>query len=105
MTNAVWTALPIPEQVRVTEGVADLPGAKLWYWDTGSSGPIVILLHANTGSGACWPYQQPALANAGYRVIGYSRRGCYKSEAGDRANPGEHGGDHRCRDEAVRPHA
>src|SRR5215471_14330796 len=77
--TAVWTPVAVPEQVKVTEGLADLPGAKLWFWDTGGSGPIVILLHANTGSGAFWPYQQPALAKAGYRVIGYSRRGCYKS--------------------------
>jgi len=86
--SAVWTPVPIPEQAKVTEGMADLPGAKLWYWDTGGTGPVVILLHANTGSGALWPYQQPALAKAGYRVIGYSRRGCYKSEPGDRNNPG-----------------
>jgi pimeloyl-ACP methyl ester carboxylesterase len=86
--TAVWTPAPIPEPVKVTEGLADLPGARLWYWDTGGSGPVVILLHANTGSGAFWPYQQPALAKAGYRVIGYSRRGCYKSEPGDRNNPG-----------------
>jgi pimeloyl-ACP methyl ester carboxylesterase len=78
----------IPEQVKVSEGLADLPGAKLWYWDTGGSGPVVILLHANTGSGAFWPYQQAALAKAGFRVIGYSRRGCYKSEPGDRNVPG-----------------
>src|SRR5207253_3847567 len=88
MTAAVWTPGPIPEQVTVTEGVADLPGAKLWYWDTGGAGPVVILLHANTGSGAFWPYQQPVLAKAGFRVIGYSRRGCYKSGAADPTNPG-----------------
>jgi len=86
--TAIWSPVAVPEQVKVTEGMADLPGAKLWYWDTGGSGPVVILLHANTGSGAFWPYQQPALAKAGYRVIGYSRRGCYKSEPGDRSNPG-----------------
>jgi pimeloyl-ACP methyl ester carboxylesterase len=88
MTAVAWSAVPVPEQVKVTEGMADLPGTKLWYWDTGGSGPVVILLHANTGSGAFWPYQQPALAKAGFRVIGYSRRGCYRSEPGDPANPG-----------------
>jgi pimeloyl-ACP methyl ester carboxylesterase len=88
MTAPAWTPIPIPEQARVKEGLAELPGAKLWYWDTGGSGPVVILLHANTGSGAFWPYQQPVLAKAGYRVIGYSRRGCYKSAVGDPKDPG-----------------
>jgi pimeloyl-ACP methyl ester carboxylesterase len=88
MAGPVWTPVPIPAQVPATEGMASLPGAKLWYWDTGGDGPAVILLHANTGSGAFWAYQQPVLANAGYRVIGYSRRGCYRSEAGDSEDPG-----------------
>jgi pimeloyl-ACP methyl ester carboxylesterase len=88
MADPAWSPVAIPAQAKVTEGLANLPGARLWYWDTGGEGPVVILLHANTGSGAFWPYQQPALAKAGYRVIGYSRRGCYKSEPGDRNNPG-----------------
>jgi pimeloyl-ACP methyl ester carboxylesterase len=33
-------------------------------------------------------YQQPVLAAAGYRAIGYSRRGYFGSDPGDRANPG-----------------
>jgi pimeloyl-ACP methyl ester carboxylesterase len=88
MSAPAWSPVPIPEQARVTDGLAQLPGAKLWYWDTGGSGPVVVLLHANTGSGAFWPHQQPALAKAGYRVIGYSRRGCYKSGPGDPNDPG-----------------
>jgi pimeloyl-ACP methyl ester carboxylesterase len=88
MSAPAWTPVPIPKQARVTEGIAQLPGAKLWFWDTGGSGRVVILLHANTGSGAFWPYQQPVLVKAGYRVIGYSRRGCYKSGPGDPKDPG-----------------
>jgi pimeloyl-ACP methyl ester carboxylesterase len=45
-------------------------------------------MHAATHSAAGWVYQQPVLARAGYRVIGYSRRGYFKSDPGDPANPG-----------------
>lgn len=84
----VWKAVPIPSPVPATEGLAQLPGTRLWYWDTGGKGPAIVLLHAATGSGAFWGYQQPVLAKAGYRVIGYSRRGYYKSDLGDKNDPG-----------------
>ena len=84
----VWNPVPIPEQVPVRQEVAELPGTRLWYWDTGGAGRPVILLHAGTQSGAGWVYQQPVLAKAGYRVIGYSRRGYFRSDRGDPANPG-----------------
>ena len=35
-----------------------------------------------------WPYQQPVFASAGYRVIGWSRRGHLGSDPVDPANPG-----------------
>ncbi len=74
----------LPKQVPVREGVAELTtGAKLWYWDTGGSGDAVVLMHPYTMHGAAWPFQQPALAKAGFRVIGYSRRGHYRSPATD----------------------
>jgi pimeloyl-ACP methyl ester carboxylesterase len=47
-----------------------------------------VLLHAASGSGAFWDYQLPALARAGYRAIGYSRRGHGASRAGDATDPG-----------------
>ena len=72
----------------MTEGRAELPGTRLAYWDTGGSGPAVVFLHAATGSAAFWVYQQPVLANAGYRVIGYARRGHGASDPVDPANPG-----------------
>lgn len=78
----------MPEQVPVKEGIARLPGTSLWYWDTEGAGEVVVLLHAASGSGAFWGYQQPVLANAGYRVISYSRRGYLKSDPGDHDNPG-----------------
>jgi pimeloyl-ACP methyl ester carboxylesterase len=65
---------------RPREGFVEVSGARLWYWDTGGSGDPVVLLHPLTGSGASWEYQQQAFAAAGYRVIGYSRRGHFRSE-------------------------
>lgn len=84
---------PEPPQVRAKEGLIDLPGVRLWYWDTGGEGEAVILLHPDTGSSASWGYQQPVFANAGYRVIGYSRRGHYRSEPGAADQPGTAAGD------------
>lgn len=84
----VWTSVPIPEQVPVREGRAEIAGTTLWYWDTGGEGPAVVLLHAASGSGAFWGYQQPVLAKAGYRVISYSRRGYLRSDPGDPNDPG-----------------
>jgi pimeloyl-ACP methyl ester carboxylesterase len=80
--------VPMPAAARVTEGIAALPGANLWYWDTGGSGTPVVLVHPASGSGLIWGYQQPALVNAGYRVIGYSRRGYFGS---DPVVPGKEG--------------
>ncbi len=84
----VWNPVPMPEQAAAKEGVAKLPGTSLWYWDTGGEGPAVVLLHAASGSGAFWGYQQPVLARAGYRVISYSRRGYFKSDPGNVNEPG-----------------
>lgn len=86
--SAQYSWLPEPAQVPVTERMIDVGGARLWTWDTGGSGPAVVLLHAATGSGATWGYQQPVLAAAGYRVVGYSRRGHFRSEVDPAAPPG-----------------
>jgi pimeloyl-ACP methyl ester carboxylesterase len=77
---APMTPVPVPPPVAATEAVAALPGTHLWYWDTGGDGVPIVLLHPATGSGLIWGYQQPALARAGYRVIGFSRRGYYGSD-------------------------
>jgi non-heme chloroperoxidase len=69
-----------PPLVTPGEGLAQVPGGKLWYWDTGGSGQTIVLLHANTGSALAWPYQQQVFSAAGYRVIAYSRRGAYGSQ-------------------------
>jgi pimeloyl-ACP methyl ester carboxylesterase len=56
----------------------------LWFKDTGGSGQVVILLHANTGTSANWERQFTAFSQAGFRVIAFDRRGWGKSIA----NPG-----------------
>jgi pimeloyl-ACP methyl ester carboxylesterase len=45
-------------------------------------------VHPATGSALIWGYQQPALAKAGYRVIGYSRRSYYGSDPLSKESPG-----------------
>jgi pimeloyl-ACP methyl ester carboxylesterase len=82
-----------PAQVPVHSGLAKLADVKLWYWDTGGSAVPVVLMHPMTGSALVWDYQQPVLAGAGHRVIGYSRRGHHGSEVGPRRSPGTAAGD------------
>ena len=84
----VWLPIELPRQAPATEGHVNVNGTKLWYWDTGGSGPAVVFMHASSQSAAGWQYQQPAFAAAGFRAIGYSRRGYFGSEAGDPAQPG-----------------
>jgi pimeloyl-ACP methyl ester carboxylesterase len=63
---------PAPD---VREGVAEVPGARLFYIDSGGSGAPIVLLHPATGSVRIWTYQIPAFAAAGYRVLAFDRRG------------------------------
>jgi pimeloyl-ACP methyl ester carboxylesterase len=67
--------------------LANLPGVKLWYTDTGGTGAPIILLHANTGTSASWTPQDQAFARAGYRVIAFDRRGWGKSVADPVSGP------------------
>ena len=80
--------MPIPAQVSAKTGTAQVPDTRLYYWDTGGDGPAIVLLHPATGSALIWGYQQPVFAKAGYRVIGYSRRGYYNSAPYEPAKPG-----------------
>jgi pimeloyl-ACP methyl ester carboxylesterase len=80
--------VPIPAQVPAKEGSAELPGRHLWYWDTGGAGVPVVFLHPATGSTLIWLYQQPVFAQAGFRVIAYSRRNHYNSDLAPEHNPG-----------------
>ena len=81
-----WT--PVPPQAPAKDGMAPLPGVQLYYWDTGGEGEPILLCHPATGSALVWGYQQPVFAKAGYRVIGYSRRGFARSESGPADNGG-----------------
>ena len=80
--------VPIPEQISAKEGMAEIPGARLGYWDTGGSGETIVFLHPASGSALVWLYQQPVFAKAGYRVIAYSRRNHYNSDVAPADNPG-----------------
>jgi len=85
--------VPIPGQAPATEGFAPVPGARLWYWDTGGDGEPLVLCHPASQSSQIWLYQQPVFAKAGYRVIAYSRRGAYKSDRGSEKDQGTAVGD------------
>jgi pimeloyl-ACP methyl ester carboxylesterase len=86
--NDPLVPVPIPDQLPVKEGKAELPGTRLGYRDTGGDGEPVVLLHPASGSALIWLYQQPVFATAGYRVIAYSRRNCYNSDLAPEDNPG-----------------
>jgi pimeloyl-ACP methyl ester carboxylesterase len=83
----------IPEQVSAKEGIAELPGTRLGYWDTCGTGEPIVLLHPASGSALIWLYQQAVFAKAGYRVIAYSRRNYYNSDLAPADNPGTASGD------------
>jgi pimeloyl-ACP methyl ester carboxylesterase len=74
---------------------ADLPGAKLWFTDTGGDGIPIVLLHANTGTSESWEAQAAAFAAQGYRVIAFDRRGWGRSvaDAATGPQPGSVAGD------------
>src|SRR4029434_7651454 len=80
--------VPIPAQAPAKEGSAELPGTHLWYWDTGGAGAPVVFPQPATGSTLIWLYQQPVFAQAGFRVIAYSRRNHYNSDLAPEDNPG-----------------
>jgi pimeloyl-ACP methyl ester carboxylesterase len=61
--------------------IAEIPGARVWYEDSGGNGVPVVCLHAGTGSCAMWQHQQAAFAAAGYRFLACDRRGHGKTEA------------------------
>src|SRR6202166_1628613 len=78
----------VPPQATAREGLVPITDTHLWYWDTGGEGTPVVLLHPASGSGLIWGYQQPALVKAGYRVIAYSRRSYFNSDAIAKDRPG-----------------
>jgi pimeloyl-ACP methyl ester carboxylesterase len=62
-------------QQALSEGLVDVPGAQIFYKDSGGGGVPVVFLHAFTGSADVWEHQIPAFTRAGYRFIAYDRRG------------------------------
>jgi pimeloyl-ACP methyl ester carboxylesterase len=64
---------PAPASLR--EGQVEVPGARLFYLDSGGAGAAIVLLHAATGSVRVWDHQWAAFNDAGLRVIAYDRRG------------------------------
>ncbi len=84
-----FVPVPVPPQPPFKEGVAEIPGTKLYYRDYGGNGIPLVLMHPATGSALMWGYQVPAFVKAGYRVISYSRRGYFGSEPADKNNAGQ----------------
>ena len=74
------------------EGFVDVPGAKIFYKDSGGRGAPVVFLHAFTGSAQVWEHQIPAFTGAGYRFIAYDRRGFGRTVA-DANGPASTGAD------------
>ncbi len=70
----------LPAETPVHEGYVTVPGARIFYRDTGGSGTPVVLLHAATGSSRVWDFQFSAFPAAGYRVIAFDRRGWGRTE-------------------------
>ncbi len=70
------------------ESLIDVPGARLWGWDTGGAGEAIVLCHPRSQSCQIWHSQRQAFAAAGYRVIAYSRRGTYRSDPVSQTHPG-----------------
>lgn len=68
------------------EGFVELPGARLWYVDSGDGVPIV-LLHANTGNADSWAPNMPGFVAAGYRAMAFDRRGWGRSQADPATGP------------------
>jgi pimeloyl-ACP methyl ester carboxylesterase len=66
---------PAASSAPAVEAHADLPGARLWYRDSGGAGVPVVFMHAATGSSRVWEYQIPTFTAAGFRVIAFDRRG------------------------------
>jgi pimeloyl-ACP methyl ester carboxylesterase len=70
-----------------TGAYAALSGVKLWFVDTGGSGFPILLLHPNSGTSVVWEKQIAALAQSGYRVVAFDRRGWGKSVADPASGP------------------
>jgi pimeloyl-ACP methyl ester carboxylesterase len=64
-----------PASAVIHDAYAAVPGARLFYVDSGGDGIPVVFLHAATGTTNSWQFQIPAFTAAGYRAIAFDRRG------------------------------
>lgn len=85
-------ALPQSQPPTLNEGFVAVPGARIFYKDSGGRGVPVVFLHAFTGSADVWEHQIPAFTGAGYRFIAYDRRGFGRTVA-DANGPASTGAD------------
>ncbi|SRR6266508_3630911 len=58
----------------------DIPGARIWYQDSGGHGTPVVFVHPAAASSECWVNQVPALTAAGFRCVTYDLRGWHRSK-------------------------
>jgi pimeloyl-ACP methyl ester carboxylesterase len=85
---AAASAQTVPASVKGQH--VPLPGVRLWYLDTApgdATRPVVVLVHANTGTSESWALQFEPFTRAGFRVIAYDRRGSGKSMADAASGP------------------
>src|ERR1700687_3055219 len=66
---------PGSAEASVREAYASLPGARIFYRDSGGRGVPVVFLHAATGSRRVWEYQIPPFLGAAYLFLAFDRRG------------------------------
>src|SRR3954469_1319117 len=76
---SAFVSLAAQTSPQMREGYVAVPGARLFYIDSGGDGIPVVFLHAATGTTRAWQYQVPAFTAAGYRVVAYDRRGWGKT--------------------------
>jgi pimeloyl-ACP methyl ester carboxylesterase len=57
----------------------DIPGARLWYTDSGGAGQPVVFVHPAAASSAGWSKQVGVFSAAGYRCVTYDLRGWGRS--------------------------
>ncbi len=86
--GTMFQHMPPARQPALRETMVNIPGAQLYVRDTGGTGAPIVLMHPASGSALIWDYQTPAFAQAGHRVIAFSRRGYAKSSAFDKTDPG-----------------
>jgi pimeloyl-ACP methyl ester carboxylesterase len=98
LSSTVFGAVP-----QMREGFVQIPGARIFYIDSGGNGTPVVFLHATTGSARVWEHQIPAITAAGYRFIAYDRRGWGRTEVDPAGpQPGTGADDLKCLIEALK---